>query len=330
MLRNKNNFYLSSLVCLFFLLLLVESASAQIGRHASWKSTVKNSGLYLTAGQATGEANELVYCQTSSGCTTDYKLSHLIWEIKDVTMLMAGFTRSINDLTLNIEGKFRVTEGNGDMDDYDWQYTNTGWSDWSHHDDTSVTEASVWDINLDFRFYTSVNTNLAMVLGYKSETWGWESRGGSYIYSDTDISGFRDLSGDFTAGELAISYTQEFSMPYVGIKLNTSLANLKFHARVIYSNMVGVSALDLHHMRDLTFEDNFADGEMAAYDVSLTYQLATGLGLIARFDAQEYQEVRGDTTYRVSSTGADAGSCTNCAGADNSNSTWSLGLSYEY
>ena len=94
--------------------------------------------------------------------------------------------------------------------------------------------------------------------------------------------------------------------------------------------MVDVSALDHHHLRDLTFEDNFGDGEMTAYDVSLTYQLAEGLGLLAKFDAQDYKEVRGDTTYTVSSTGASAGSCVNCAGADNSNSTWSLGLSYDY
>ena len=220
MLRN-NNVYLS-LISLLFLSLFIESSYAQSGRHNSWQSTDKSSSLYLTAGQATGEANELVYCQPVSGCSVDYKLSHLIWEIKDVTMLVAGFSRTINDLTLNIEGKFGVTEGNGTMDDYDWMYTNAAWSDWSHHDDTSVAEAMIWDINFDFRFYASNNTNLAMVLGYKSEIWAWESRGGSYIYSDTS---YRDSTGSFTPGELGISYEQNFSMPYVGLKFNANLVN---------------------------------------------------------------------------------------------------------
>ncbi|MDH5572959.1 MAG: omptin family outer membrane protease [Gammaproteobacteria bacterium] len=325
-----NNYFYQFLVSMLLLMFYSEASSAAPGRYNDWRSTVKSSGeVYISTGIATGKANELVYCQPS-GCPVDYKLSQLIWEIKDVIMLEAGFSTTADDVTFNFDGKLRVTEGTGVMDDYDWLYLNRDWSDWSHHEDTRVTEGMILDLSLDFRLYAVSQTNLALVLGYKSETWGWESRGGSYIYSDTDNLGFRDQTGSFTPGRLSISYEQKFETPYIGLKFNTSLENWRFHARAIYSNMVDVSATDYHHLRDLTFKNSYEDGEMTAYNATLAYQFGAGFGLMARFDYQEYKEVRGGTDYSVTSTGANAGYCRNCAGTDNSTTTWSLGMLYEY
>ena len=325
---------ITTFICLLTIsFICAEPAIAQLFSHKnkSWQTSNRRSSMHISVGQAFGEANELVYCQPVSGCPVNHKLSQLIWETEQLTMFTAGFRREVGDVRLNLEVKLPIEEGEGLMDDYDWLYTNrSDWSHWSNHPDTTVADATTWDMSLDFKFLSSSSTDLDIVLGYKHETWAWESRGGSYIYSDTGSSGFRDQSGTFTPVQLVISYEQKFKFPYLGIKLNHNSINWNFHARYTYSIMVNVSAIDHHHLRNLTFVDTFGDGEMNAYEVGLTFKFNRNLGLIATYNHQEYKEVRGETTTLVSSTGAISGYCVDCAGADNTNSLWSFGVSYEY
>ena len=69
---------------------------------------------------------------------------------------------------------------------------------------------------------------------------------------------------------------------------------------------------------------------MSAYKVGANYKFTPGFEGFIRYDAREYEEIRGDTITRDSITGAIVGYCENCAGADNTNSTWSLGINYTY
>ncbi|MDZ7661336.1 omptin family outer membrane protease [Thiohalophilus sp.] len=308
--------------------LIIVPAQAQLfDERANWASRDRQAEAYVSAGVAQGKANELVYGQPSSW-PTDYKLSQLIWETRQLPMLSAGVSARFGLVTLNLQGRLGITAGDAVMDDYDWVYTNRDWSHWSHHEDTDVTEAWAWDISLDFELTGSESMELAGVLGYKQELWAWESYGGSYIYSSS--GNFRDDSGSFTPGQPVISYEQRFRVPYIGLRFTGETLNWRFGARYLYSNQVDVAAIDHHYLRDLIFEDSFSPGEMSSYEISIEYRLSRQLGLLARYDVQDYAEVRGDTLYRDSNTGAVTGYCTNCAGADNRSELVSVGLSYRF
>jgi outer membrane protease len=91
-----------------------------------------------------------------------------------------------------------------------------------------------------------------------------------------------------------------------------------------------VSAVDHHVLRDLIFKDEFAKGVMSAYKVGLGYNVTKRFEVSLRYDSYKYDEVRGNTTYIDSPTGIPFAYCLNCAGADNSNQSLSIGISYVY
>lgn len=312
-------------------LLVVSTIPAQsrlYGEHISWESRDQATSVYLMAGITRGKANELVYAQPTDGYPVDYKLSQLVWDTRELPVMIAGFTHRRGSIAINLEGKKQLSDGNAIMDDYDWIYVNQDWTHWSYHDDTDLTEYWQWDINLNVDLWSDATRRLMLVAGYKQDRWGWESRGGSYIYSDTSSGGFRDLGGTFPPGQHIVGYEQLFRLPYLGLGFSGRVDQWRFHSRLIYSNKVYVETVDYHYLRDLIFEDNFSDGEMWACELGMEYQMQEGLSLLARFEMQDYSEVRGNTIYRDFNTGAILGQCQNCAGADNRNQTLSMGLNY--
>ena len=307
----------SSLYCYFFYCGLLIGASVQVA----------NASSYISIGRTSVKANELVYGQPSTYPRVDYKLSHLIWSAKNVSMLTAGTDIPFeNGIVLNIEGKFSQSGGDGVMDDYDWQDTSSSdWSDWSHHDDSDITDAKSLDINVDFITLGNYKTKFALFAGYKYETWSWESRGGSYIYS-TKYTTDRVSTGTFTSGQPVITYKQDFSTPYLGFKISTQSNAWTYKLQYQFSNSVSVSTVDNHILRPLVITNNYAKGRMRAYKIDVGYQLTNNLNVFFRYDEQDYDEVKGGSSYSGSSTG----SCVNCAGTDNLNKTLSIGAALVY
>lgn len=286
-----------------------------------------NATTYVAIGHASINANELVYGQPSTYPTEDYKLSHLIWKAENVKMIIAGTDIQFsNGLALNIEVKSNINGGDGTMDDYDWVDTSSAnWSHWSHHDDTSITDAKSFNISLDFLSLGSEENKISLFVGNKYETWSWNSRGGSYIYS-TDGTTDRAFTGTFTPGKSVITYKQDFLMPYLGLKLLAQSDSWSYKLEYQFSNMVNVSTVDNHVLRDLWVTNNYEIGRMHAYKINVGYRLTNNFNLFIRYDTQVYDEVKGGSTYSGSSTGR----CKNCAGADNRVETLSLGASLVY
>jgi outer membrane protease len=323
--NNKNRFY-RIVLCGMVLGLSCHKATA-----ASFETKGEKTTVYMAIGQTEVKANELVYGQPST-YPTDYKLSHLIWQTRSAPVLTAGLNLSLSKYyTFNIESKFALKESKSIMDDYDWLYTNTSdWSHWSHHDDTILTESGSLDVNFDFNLLGKKKNMFQLLLGYKEELWAWKAHGGTYIYSTTSTNKFRDLSGSFTPGQEVIRYRQNFSMPYLGLKFNTKFNKWNFNLQYKYSNQVDVVATDHHVLRNLLFEDSYEKGKMSAFKMSAGYQLSKNFDLNVIYDVQVYKEVRGNTLYRNASTGAILGRCINCAGADNTSNTLSIGAMYHY
>lgn len=321
--KNINAYFVTFLILLGVSIQVVNARSV----YSDDKTTV-----YILAGQSNVKANELVIGQPAT-YPVDYKLSQLIWDSRNISTLVAGLSTSFGrEYNLNIEGKFVVDKGNGVMEDYDWVDIGNDWSHWSHHEDTSITDISGLDFSVEYnlsgRNKKKNNNKWSLLFGFRDEIWAWESRGGSYIYSTSGI--LRDDIGSFTPGQAVITYEQNFKMPYIGLKFETVSSKWKFNVQYNYSNQVSVSTVDHHILRDLIFKDNFAKGVMTAYKVGLGYNITKSFYINLRYDAYNYEEVRGMTTYIDSNTGIPFAYCLNCAGADNSNQTLSIGISYTY
>jgi len=321
--KNIKHYYL--LLCVIVVSLLAQSVSA-----AAYKQRKNERNIYISIGQTNIKANELVYGQPSS-YPADYKLSQLIWESRNVPMLYAGMNIRINRLyKFNFEAKFAAEDHKSIMDDYDWSYVGRDWSDYSNHPDTILTEASGYNLNLDYNLLGKKKNKLSMLIGYKEDRWSWESRGGTYIYSTNSTTGYRSSTGSFTAGQKVISYRQHMSTPYIGLRFESNLNKWKFNFQYDYSDWVNIKAVDDHYLRDLLFEDTFAESSMNAYKLGITYQINKDFNLLFNYAVQKYDEARGNTIYKNDDTGVVTGGCTNCAGADNSSVGWSFGTTYAY
>lgn len=330
---NKNDFSnTKKYIFIFFVtFLILLGVSAQVVNASSIYSNDKTT-VYILTGQSNVKANELVIGQPAT-YPVDYKLSQLIWNSRNIPTISLGisteFEKSYN---INVEGRFGIYGGDGVMDDYDWLDIGNDWSHWSHHEDTSITGLSTLDFSVDYHLFGKNKKKSAnkwsLVFGYRDESWAWESRGGSYIYSSSGI--LRDDIGNFTPGLAVINYEQSFEMPYLGLKYETRSSKWRFNVQYNYSNQVSVSAIDHHILRNLIFKDDFEKGVMSSYKVGIGYSFMKNFDISLRYDSYTYDEVRGNTTYIDSTTGIPFAYCLNCAGADNSNQSFAIGLSYIY
>ncbi len=253
--------------------------------------------LRLGMGYLSGESNEMVYWPS----VNNHKASELTWKIDD--LYMVGFGASLRAgkwFTVNFDGWFKATDGDGTMDDYDWMQPGGPWTDWSHHEDTDVTDGSIIDINGEVSFLRTSRVTFNGILGYKRDNFGWESRGGEYIYS---VNGFRDVGGSFDDNALAISYEQTLEAPYLGVGIKADFGKFKLDARTIYSPLVKGEAVDYHHMRNLVTYDDFSDGDMIGVDVAGSYMFSNNLSMEVALSFQSYDTMQGDSEWHYNDVG---------------------------
>ncbi len=295
--------------------------SAELVKSENADGSVKFS-LGLGAAYLTGESHELVYWPEYN----NHKASELTWKIDSLYMANINATLDIyNDWFIHFDGWFKVTDGDGAMDDYDWMNVGGDWTDWSHHDDTDVTSASMIDISGGWKAVNKERFTLSGLVGYKRDVFGWESYGGSYIYSE---SGFRDSSGNFADGALGISYEQTFSSIYVGLGAEFTLSDMiSLSGRAIYSPIVQAEADDHHYESNFVTYDDFSGGDMFGFDVSVIINISKSLALDVGYSYLNYDEMQGDSDWDYGYgiyTAADG------AGADHNSSWFSVGLRYSF
>ena len=243
---------------------------------------------------------------------------------------MVGFTGDLQVgswLSFSFDGWFKATDGEGTMDDYDWQDPGYEWTDWSHHEDTDVTDGSIIDVSANFSFFQNHNVVLTGIVGYKRDNFGWVSRGGDYTYSS---GGFRNYSGSFADGELGISYEQTMDTFYGGLGFSAEFTQrFRLAGRVIYSPFVQGEATDYHHMRNLVTYDDFEDGDLIAFDITGTFGLTEKLGLEIGFSYQSYDTMQGDSEWHFNDQGVVA-YLDNGAGMDQTSTMLTASLQYSF
>jgi plasminogen activator len=263
------------------------------GRRHTTNSGAGNFSAYTHSGYMKGEANEYVI-------NGDHKLSQLIWEIESLCLAGGGIEWTHgSSLSFTADLWLKTFDGDALMDDYDWLIEDYDWTHWSHHENTTVTKANIFDIYMTYtplRFRNS-RYKLNTLAGYRRTNFEWEARGGSYIYSDVF---FRDTEGTFPDNELGITYEQIFNTPYVGLEAILPFGRFLFETKITGSIAVFGKAIDHHHLRDLVTTANFYWGNMILTEVSAGINFPGGSSLKGSFSWNRYGGLRGDSKYNQS------------------------------
>ena len=275
----------------------VEARTIQTDEYGSYEYSNKETKFSIRAqtSELTGSATEIVYDSSLS----DGLLSELTWDIDELRMAGLGFSMQNEWVAIHTDVWYKTGYGDGMMDDYDWVVAGPDWSDWSHHDDTKITEASIYDINAELLIPKLSGAKFALsgFLGYKRERFKWQARGGSYIYSNM---GWRNDVGNFNASSLGISYRQTISTPYLGLGLRAKLWKLEVAGRVIASRWARLRAEDNHHARTMYTVANMRRGDMLSYDATGTFNFTNNFGLEVGYVYTKYDTMRSSSDYHWS------------------------------
>ena len=283
-------------------------------------STIINKQLSITSIDST--SHEFVFNPSNQ----DEKLSELIWEANDVSLLGIKFDYLLSKKTfLQVNYKMNITDGNSMMTDYDW--LKTGNSDWSHrsiHPNTKLDKLTIFDISMKNKIEDKSKINTHVVLGYRVENKSFKAYDGSYIYSSS--GGFRDLEGSFSG--LGISYEESFKTIYLGLDIDRPFKKWLFNLKLTYSPKVIATNKDTHHNRYFTNNNTFSNTTMTGIDSSISYPLTKNISLALNYLQVKYDEVKGTTTrsYYAGATEQTPGSVFTYGGAGISNSYSFFGL----
>lgn len=308
--------------------------SAQAGfRAAPLAGSSRKAGMpftgQLSLGVVKGEANEHVYDYEGPGGSRR-QLSRLDWDIKNVVMgggslSVRPFNQQRNFLerfTINGGVWVALTEGSGEMDDYDWLDTGSG--DWTHYSlsDVDVTEGYTFDLNLAFDIWANQAFTVRAMAGYKQDGWTWEDSGKYLLYPEYGYV------PQYLDGDNMINYEQEFRMPYLGATVDWNWEAWTFSGYLTWSPIVEATDWDEHVARDLHFKETFEDGDMLGLGIEARYDLSkmglSGWFLTAALDYQKIDLIVGDMQVRNIVTG-ETGGDTDVAGIENETLMISVG-----
>jgi plasminogen activator len=286
-------------------------------------SSLMSFSVDLGAGYLTGESKEAVFLPNVG----NHKVSELTWEIDNLFMVGVGATLKAQDwVAINFSGWFKAFDGDGTLDDYDFLIPGQDWTDWSHHEDTDVTDGSIIDINVELSFFRTDTVAFKALAGYKRDNFGWEASGGDFIYSE---GGFRNTTGSFPAGVQVISYEQTFTSLYFGLGLAAKFNDFGLGSRFIYSPLVQGEATDHHFSRNLVTSDDGEDGDLIGFDVTGSYLITPRLAVEMGYSYQRYDMMQGDSTWNFQDEGVVI-FFPNGAGMEQTSSLFSAMLRYTF
>lgn len=287
--------------------------------------------LRLMTGVLKAKSGEYVYDAYGSYTgISGHKLSELQWQVDNVLMAGAAFNYRGDSLHLNVEAWANAADGDGTMDDYDWLYEGPYWSHWSHHENTTLRKATQVDINAEFTLHGTQTDRFFGAVGYRRDHYDWQARGGTGIYS---IDGFRDsyLVFEDVPG---ISYQQTFKTPYLGIGYEAASRSERIDifldTSIRYSRWAEAEAVDVHHLRDVRFEDGGTGGTWFAYGVTIDFRTRSRFSFLIGYSYQRYKEIRGPMTMTDLITGEQTHYAGDTGGLDNRSNLYSVGLNYRF
>lgn len=278
-------------------------------------------------GLLNGEAKEHVYdYETADGSRR--QLSRLDWDLKSIAMIgFNGSVRLLDKLTINGSYAAAATEGNGEMEDYDW--LDTGSTDFTHYSlsEVDVTAGYILDLNVAWDLVQWNDLTARVFAGYKQNGWTWEDRGVYLLYPEYGYIP-QDLGGDNM-----INYEQEFRIPYLGASADWKWNQFTFSGYLVYSPIVSATDWDEHVARDMHYTETFDGGDMMGFGLEARYAFTQGFWngafVSAALDYQKIDLIVGDMEARNGATG-ESGGDTDVAGIENNYVAISLGLGISF
>lgn len=279
-----------------------------------------------------GKSGEYVYdADGSASGIRGYEISELQWELDSVWMVGLNLRhRFIKRFALGVDYWTNAGDDDGYMTDYDWMFVGLDWSHRSQHPATSVRAADRFDINGEFLLHRNApeRFDVYALLGYRRDHFDWQARGGTAIYSDVD---YRDTYLVF-ADVPVISYEQTWEVPYLGLGVRST--NLVSGRRVTadlngrYSHWATGKDIDIHHLRDLRFEESGKNGQWLDLQLSIDVALDRNLDLTFGITHTIYSEVKGPVTATDLTTGTTSYYPGDAASLDHGSTLVSVGVSY--
>ncbi|QOG11783.1 omptin family outer membrane protease [Arcobacter sp. FWKO B] len=266
-------------------------------------------------------AKEVVYKSNGS------KLSELIWKVNNAKLL--GLNAEIDlyeKYFINIGFKKNHETNNNRMDDYDWMYNINDWTHWSGHPNTKVEKIEIFDIKLNKQTYLNENTNFLFGLGFKKEQSRYTAYDGEYVYSTTSSSLFRDKTGTFSGK--GITYAHTTQTPYLNFEIHHSINDWDILFMGKYSSKSKTTAIDIHHMRDLEFTDNFKNMQMINYSLGIKYHLNKNFSLLISYEHMQYKLKKGTSVTKDLTNGSVSG--TDIVGFGQEYDLSSFAISYRF
>lgn len=278
-----------------------------------------------------GTAYEIVYDNSGVPNQNDY-LSLLIWDLNPAVTI--GFESTWESGKNNrLELKLRSAVPGmqvGQMNDFDWLYTDRDWSHWSMSD-VNLRWGILIDAVFDWGVVNQGPFNLELGLGYHLDTWGWRDTILDSIYSTTNElnsyypgpfpagDGFRDTEmNPANYGGNGINYNVAYHVPLVSLSMGLNF-------RTFFLDAVGRigPVLAFSHDHHLLRTDYGPDGAHF-YDSAfggpwIDASIAAGFRTSGRFSFTlrgEYawlNETRGDTLV-VPTDGSASGIAKDAAG----------------
>jgi outer membrane protease len=260
-----------------------------------------------------GQADELVYERLDYGprAGSRHKLSELNWDISGIAMGGAAVSVVRGRLSVRGQALFALTEGNGEMEDYDWFVFDQP-DNWTHRSISDVDVDQGWQADLQgaCRLLQKSRFDVSALVGFRSVAWKWSNHGGDYVYSSLgadeaepgyanempDASAVRDLVWTDDSDTVGIRYEQRYWVPYVGVLANAKLGLLEIGGHVVGSPFAQAEDADDHLLRQMRYEGSFSGGNYFAYGVTVRVALGTRLFVRAEVEGQTFQEMDGDVT----------------------------------
>jgi len=278
----------------------------------------------LGPGYLRGEAHEYVYWPEEGGRTA----SELCWKINSVAMFGVGASiQPLNRLTINTDFWFNLGEGDAHLTDYDWLEKGKDWTHRSMHDNTDLTKAVIYDINMEVTIFSTGTVSFTGIAGYRHDTFEWEARGGSYIYSK---NGYRDSIGTFPPNVLGITYEQRLHVPYLGMGCKADFDRIQLAAQVTGSTIAGGQSTDHHHRHNFIVNDDFGNETIWwALRLHLAYSINDSIAITGSYSYEKYETMKGDSEWNYDDEGA-IDVYPDSSGAELKTSLLLLDLSYRF
>lgn len=296
--------------------------------------------LSLSWGLVNGKAGEYVYVPK-----TGEKASFLDWEIKNIPVFIMDYKHSFNNLEFGINLKKSFSSSSsGWMVDYDW-YTSQ--NDHDENDKDVLVSSSDYgklsnfsdnknyvenlimvDANFRYWFNHSNNFKSGPILGAKYDYFKFSSVGGSqFNYSLDDL--VTELPNNFS--QEGILYSQKFFTPYIGYGATYNYNKLSLLLEVKGSQFGKAKAYDRHLLRG-AMEDTARHKKIKNLTLKLgvSYEITPSLIATGTYEMSQYFKNRKSSSDFTYDDGTKEKGIKNISGIKNTNSIFSLGLTYKF